>query len=185
MRALGVPALAGAIALSGCGGSSSAEPQVLPTVQPSSAAATTAAPSVSPSGKDAPTPEGAAAFARFVYAEIERAFVARDPSIVEAVSTPGCVSCKNFIESIKGVRDGNGRVEGYRIDVRVAVAPGGTGQTARVDIIRDSTANIEYDRAGRVVSKEPGLRGIEEQMNLVRVNESWRVANIIRIRVRG
>jgi hypothetical protein len=177
--------VAAALALAACGGPSDDGPRVLPTLDPSPSpsVSVSASPSAVPTG--AAAAKDAAAFATFVYEEIERAFVARDPSIVEALSAPECTSCRNFIESITGLRDTNGRVEGYTITVRSAVAPADTGQTARVDIVRDSTASVEYDSAGKVVSREPGLRGIEEQMNLERKGGSWVVTKIIRIRVRG
>jgi hypothetical protein len=178
MRALWGVALVGVVALTACG-DSSAEPRVLPSLS------APASPSASPIPTGPAAAHDAAEFARFVYAEIERAFIERDPAIVEAISTPQCESCRRFIDSIAGLRDSNGRVEGYRITVRTAVAPADSGTTARVDVIRDSTASVEYDAAGKVVSREPGYRGIEEQMDLVRQGATWRVTSIIRIRVTG
>jgi hypothetical protein len=136
-------------------------------------------------GINAPTPEGAGAFATYYYAQVQRAFATGDASTLRAISLPECQSCQNVIASVTDIAAGGGRVDGYRITVTAAVAPATTGVSARVDVIRNSTANTEYDKAGKVVSREPGHKGIEEQMNLVRVDGTWRVQKILRIRVRG
>ena len=182
MRALAGVAVLAVVALTGCA-DSSAEPRVLPSL--SVAPSPSAVPSPTPTGKDAPTPEGAAEFAKFVYAEIQRAFVERDPTIVEVLSTPSCTSCRRFVDSITSVRDNGEHVEGYVITVRTAVAPATDGKTARVDVIRDSTGGAFVDAAGKVIERQAPLRGIEEQMNLVRVGRTWKIVEIERIRVRG
>jgi hypothetical protein len=179
MRALALT-LAAVAAVSACGGSSG-EPRTAPPVSTSPAAAATP----TPTGINAPGPQGAAAFATFFYGEIQRAFETGDVSMLQTYSGPECQSCKNFIDSVKGTYGAGGRVEGYRISIVTAVAPADTGATARVDVVRNSTESIEYDKSGKVVDRAPGHQGIEEQMNLVRIGSSWRVAKIILIRVRG
>jgi hypothetical protein len=180
MRALAL-ALVVAAAVAGCGGSSGETPRALPSVSSSPSAVA----SPTPTGKDAPTPEGAAEFAKYVYAQIEQAFATNNPELIKAVSLPECTSCTHLYDSAKRTADAHGRVLGYRISVVAAVAPATTGDTARVDVIRNSTANVEYDGSGKVVSREPALKGIEDQMNLRWVGGAWRVSEIVRIRVRG
>jgi hypothetical protein len=179
MRALALT-LAATAAVSACGGSSS-QPRTAPPVSASPVAAA----SPTPTGIDAPGPEGAAAFAKFFYAQVEQAFATNNPTLLEAISLPECESCQNLIKSVQAITKVGGRVDGYKITVTAAVAPASTGDATRVDVIRNSTTNTEYDAAGKVVSREPGRNGIEEQMNLRRVAGKWRVAKIIRIRVRG
>ena len=173
-----------ALVLAGCGGGAD-EPRVLPTLDASVPAVSPSAAVTVPSAAAGATPEAAAEFARYVYEQIERAFATRDPKLVEAVSMPTCESCRNFVASITEVRDSNGRVDGYRISVRAAIAPPTDGSTARVDVIRDSTGGTFLDSAGRVLERQPPLRGIEEQMDLIRVDGKWSVSAIKRIRVRG
>lgn len=183
MRARGAGVLVVAVLAAGCGGGSDAGPRVLPSLTSSPSPSPSA--SAVPTGINAPTPQGAAAFATFVYAEIQRAFETRDASGLQRVSSPSCVSCENFIESVQNIRKQGHRIEGYRIVVRTAVAPADTAATARVDVIRDSSGSVEYDADGRVVSRERALSGIEEQMDLVREGTSWKVTKITRIRIRG
>jgi predicted lipid-binding transport protein (Tim44 family) len=182
MRALALTLAATAAVVSACGGSSG-EPRTAPPVSTSPASAST--PSPEATGIDAPGPQGAAAFARFFYAQIQRAFETGDVSVLQKYSRSECETCQNFISSVNGTRAAGGRVEGYKITVLTAVAPADTGATARVDIVRNSTESIEYDKHGKVVDRAAGHKGIEEQMNLVRVNNSWQVSKMILIRVRG
>jgi hypothetical protein len=181
MRAL-VLTLAATAAVAGCGGSSSGQPRTLPAV--SASPSPSAVPSVAPTGINAPTPQGAADFARYVYAQIERAFATKDPALIQALSTPACDSCNNLIASLKRVVANNEHVVGYRITVQAAVAPATTATTARVDVIRETTGGEFISAAGRVVLREPALHGIEERMDLVRAGGTWRVAQIVRVRVR-
>jgi len=175
MRALAGVVLLGVVALAGCS-SSSAEPQVLPSL--SAAPSRSAVPSASPTGKDAPTPEGAAAFVRFFYAEISRGFAERDPSIVSALSAPTCKTCKLYIDSIAEIRDKNQRLKGGGFKILFAVAPSGSVGTARVDVQYDFARAEFVDASGKVVQTTPTTKGVEEELELIRVGGSWRIATV-------
>lgn len=183
MRAL-VLTLAATSALAGCAGSSAEQPKTLPAVT-ASPSPTAVAPSAAPTGINAPTPQGATEFAKFFYVQLEQAFATRNVALIAEISEPGCQSCNNLINSIKSAVDQRARIEGFHVTVTTAVAPAITGPTARVDVVRDSNGVTFLDANGKVLAHEPPLRGIEERMDLVRVPDGWRVAQITRVRVRG
>jgi hypothetical protein len=166
----------------GCGGSAGS-PQALPSLSP--AASASPPPSPVPTGVQAPTAQGAAEFVRFFYGQIERGFAVRDPQLVAALSLPSCTACGNYIRSMTKLRANNERAEGFKITLKSAVAPADTGRQARVDVSWSYPGATRYDASGKVIRREPATRGIEEQVDLVRVGDEWRVTEIHRIRVRG
>jgi hypothetical protein len=188
MRALVGPILAGVLGvlvLSACDGSSADEPPILPSLS-ASPSASSSAPTAMPTGRDAPTAQGAAEFAKYFYSQIETAFATRDPSLVSGLSAPGCTSCRQYVQSLTKLRNNNERVEGFDIVVSAAIAPASTTPVeTRVDVVWSYGGAKRYDAEGRLIREEPPTKGIEEQVNLVRLGNSWRVAEIKRIRVRG
>ncbi|MDX6197232.1 MAG: hypothetical protein QOJ79_383 [Actinomycetota bacterium] len=175
MRALALTVAASAALVSACGGSSG-EPRTAPPVSTSPAAASSPA----PSGIDAATPEGASEFVRFFYAEISRAFQARDPEIVRRLVLPTCKTCKLYIDSITGIRDENQRFVGGGFAIKFAVAPADAGSTgtARVDVGFDYAGGQFVDAAGKVLLSEPAEKNVEEQVALSRVDGRWKVATV-------
>jgi hypothetical protein len=177
MRALALT-LAAVAAVSACGGSSGG-PQTAPPVSSSPVAAATP----TPTGIDAPGPEGAAAFAKFFYAEIDRAYQKKDPEIVRALILPSCKTCELYIRTITRLRDKNEQFTGGGFKINFAVAPADTGgnSAARVDVGYDFGAGIFYDAAGKVIQRQPALRNVEEQVALSRVADAWRVVTVRRV----
>jgi hypothetical protein len=176
MRALAL-ALAAVAGLTACGGSSG-QPQTLPPVTTSPAAAVSPAPA--PTGINAATPQGASEFVRFFYAEISRAYQARDPEIIRALVLPSCKTCKLYIDSVTELRDKNQHFAGGGFKINFAVAPADTGSvaTARVDVGLDYGGGAFVDSAGKILSRETSQKGIEEQVALSRVGEAWRVVTV-------
>lgn len=176
-------AAAGAVALTALAACSSdpAPPSTLPSLS--------AAPSTSPSAAAVPseaaaaTPEGAAEFARFFYAQVTRGFQTQDSSLVSALSLPTCKTCSNYVRSIDSVRADKLTVEGGDFQLYLAVAPGqGQPSEARVDVGWDFTAVKYLNEAGEVVEEGPAVSRVEEQLDLVRIDGEWRVEAITRIR---
>jgi predicted lipid-binding transport protein (Tim44 family) len=175
-RRLGGAAVLCAVLLAGCS-SEREQPRTLPPVSAApSPSASEAAPV--PSAAQAETPEGASAFARFFYAEVQRAFAAKDPEIVRRLSAPGCKACDRFITSLTNLRDEGGRVTDVLYDIKAAEAPATDGQTARVTVIYDSPAIQGFDAQGNVVREEPAVTGFEEQLDLVRGAGGWLVQEV-------
>ena len=178
MRALWGVALAGAVALTGCGDSSADEPRVLPSVSPHSAS-----PSASPVPTGPAAAHDAAPFVRFFYAEISRGFAERDPEIVSNLSLPTCKTCKLYVDSITGVRDRNEHVQGATFKINFAVAPADTSATsARVDVGWDFPGATFFDATGKQIQESPAMKGVEELVNLNRIDGVWKVATVQRIK---
>lgn len=180
MRARLVPALAAlAVLAAGCSGGGDGEAS--PTLPP-----ITEAPSESPSAAAVPseataaTPEGAAAFVRFFYAQVEKAYRSKDPELVSALALPGCSACERFETSISSLRDEGQRTEGLIYDIVTSVAPPIDGDAARVDVVYNGPEVVRYDAAGNVVNREPAAEFVNEQVDLRMVDGSWRVVEVTR-----
>jgi hypothetical protein len=180
MRALAL-ALVATASLAACGGSSGNSPRTLPAV--------TASPSLSPAA--APTPQadvpaeaqpatsaGAEAFAKFFYAQTNRAFNDKNPELVSLLSAPGCGACDAYVKSIQLLRDNNERVEGYAVNVFQAVAPMVTGPEARVDVSWSAPKATSYDANGKATHSEGPFKRVNEEVRLIRINDQWRVQSI-------
>jgi hypothetical protein len=181
---LGVVVLAAG--LTACGGSSAEQPRTLPTltsVAPS--ASPTASDVVVPSAAAGETPQAAAEFAKYLYAELERGFATKDSSVIAALSLPSCKTCKLFVDSIDRLKEMNEQVTPVRFNIRSAISPGDVGGVTSVDVSYDFPGSRRTASDGTLVLDEKPQRGVEEEVDLKRVAGQWRVAAIKRIRVRG
>ena len=103
------------LASGACGGSGSAKPTVLPplpsaTVVASATPTATAVPVVVPSAAVPATPQGAAAFVRFFYGELNGAFQDGHDERIRALSDPACGTCNILAGAVQ-----TGRLAGRRI----------------------------------------------------------------------
>lgn len=160
----------------GCGGEEE-KPSSLPPVT-SAPSATPSATSAVPPSAQAETPQAAAAFARFFYAEVERAFNSKDPSIVEALSAPGCEACDLFAGSLTALRDNNERITPVDFEVVFAEAPAFSGPEARVDLAYNTVAVQRFDASGELIYEEPATKNDQVQLTLVRSGSSWLVQEV-------
>lgn len=170
-----------AVTLAAACSSAVEEPPPLPRIPSESATPTeepAALPAAVPSAAQAETPEGAAAFARFFYAEVERAYEEKDPDIVRALSAPDCRACARFMQSVADLRDTGGRTTGVIYNIRSAEVPALTGEGARVTVIYNSPAIQGLDANGMVVHEEPAVVNFEEQVELLRATTGWLVAAV-------
>ena len=164
--------------LTGCSGGGDAA-VTLPTLTPSASPAAVT-PSAVPSAATPATAQGAAAFARYFYMQIERAFAQRDPSLVAALSDASCQTCNNYIRSVTTLRDEHQRIEGKLVfTILLAEAPATDGKTARVDVIWSTPANKRYDSAGRLIHSQGPLSRVEETLELRRAGDSWMVQRVV------
>ncbi len=178
LRAVGIVAVA--VALTGC--VSDPEP---PSTLPSLTGTPSAAPSVSPlpSAISAPTPEGATEFARYFYSQVSQGFQRQDPSLVSRLSLPSCKTCANYVASIIAVKDQGLQVEGGEFDLFLAVSPAQDDpRQARVDVGWNFRRVVYKDRSGAIVDEGEPVEGVEEQLDLVRDGDEWRVKTIKRVR---
>lgn len=179
MRArLGAALLVLSLGAAGC--SSGEEPEAGPTLPP-----VTEAPSPTPDADAVPsqateaTPEGAAEFARFFYSQVERAYVEKEPRYISELAADGCVACESFVESVSQLRDEGQRIVGATYEIVSAEAPPVAGDTARVDVVYNGPEAVRYDSGNNVLNREPALTFANEQVNLILVDGSWRVQEVI------
>lgn len=165
-----------AAVLAGCSGE---DPPAV-TLPPLSVAPSPSAPSAQPvpTAAQAATPQGAAEFARFFYAQIEQAFVTRDPDRIAVLSASGCEACQAYIASLTSLRDENESVR-FDLEVIAADAPAGDMSTsARVTVIYNSGGSIRYDANGAEIAREPARRNAEQTVMLVRIDGTWKVREV-------
>lgn len=174
--AAGAAVLSVGLLLSACGGDDDG-PDVLPPIT-SSPSVTSVAPT-SPVSAFPDTPQGAAAFARFVYAEISKAYASKDPSTLQEIMSPDCDSCANFIRSVTQVRDQGLTVTNESVEVVSAETPGGQSGLINVSV-RLQTRGIRISNdAGEVLLEEQPKR-LQDRMVLQRRNSAFVVAEIER-----
>jgi hypothetical protein len=145
---------------------------------PTSLPPVTAAPvasAVVPVAAEAETSQGAAAFVRFWYAEITRAWALRDASIVERLCAPSSETCERYIASMQGTRARGERLDPVTFELTLVEAQALTGKTARVSVIYDHPVTRRFDSAGRQLSVSKARRGVQETREVVRSGRSWLV----------
>lgn len=171
VRRVAVLLLGGAL-LAGCGGADPA-PARLPKV--TAGAAGTAAPATA----TADTPAGAAAFARWFYAQVTAAFAARDPGPIRQLSLPSCALCQRYITSVSLLATRNEHTTPVLFRIRFAESPVDTdAATARVDVQYDAPASSRYDARGRLLLSERPISRANHTVLLRRVRGGWKVQAI-------
>jgi len=164
------------------GGCADEEPAAtaLPPASSAPSASVSSAPSpvAVPSAAQAETPQGAAEFARFFYAEVERAYRERDPDVVARLSAPGCEACSRFVDSLASSRDNNERVEGVVYEIRMAEAPARSSSRTVVAVVYDGPEAVRYAADGAVITREPAVTSFEEELELIRTGRSWLVQEV-------
>ncbi len=180
---MGLRAVASVVALTaalvGCASESEA-PSTLPSLTGGPSPSAAPSPASTPSAVSAPNAEGASAFGRYFYEEIEEAFATRDPGRVAALSSPDCVICKRYIDSVTALRENDEHVDDYDITVLSSDAPATSDNMARVTVIYNDSASTRKDAKGRVLDSEPGRQNVAAELVLARQGASWVVTEVRR-----
>ena len=163
------------VVLSGCT-SGEGDPTVLPPVP---SASSTSAPLQVPPEATADTAQGAAAFARFFFAEINRAYSERDPEFVRRLAASECGSCAAVATDIERLQRADHQVAGRRYIVSSAEAsPPGVDGRVIVDFRFTDDPYVERDDAKKIVKDFPAQGVQDGQAMLMRVSDEWRVSAI-------
>lgn len=180
MRARLAPA-AVALALLAAGCSDGGDGEVSPTLPPITDAPSESPTAVAvPSEATAATPEGAAEFVRFYYAQLELAYAEADPALIADISAPDCSTCNNYVESLTDLRDSGSSVEPYSIRV-TNVEPGGVADDAATTpavVMLDISEYVRLDAQGDEVTREAPVTGAVQDVRLSRSGSSWLMQEI-------
>lgn len=169
-----------AAALTACGGGSAK--QGAATLPPVTATATASASATATSGgvpasATPATTEGAAAFVRYFFAQLEQAYAERNPALIEAVSTADCKTCTNLEGAVSRLRDRNGTVSDYTFNVTDVEVPGVTPDQDTVQALATLSTSqyVEKDSAGAETKRLAGEDNTLNNLTLKRVAGAWRV----------
>ena len=141
-----------ALALGGCSGILAVDPTPSPT--PSA----TPSPSYSvPAEARAHTPEGAAAFARFYYQQLNRSYTQPAAHLLPPLGASTCEACASYNEFTKGLVDRGERVDPAPVEmVKVIVKKGSTSDRAIVEVqMRQVAAKVLDAKNAVVTTQEP------------------------------
>ena len=185
-------------AVSGCSGAPSASPTLsplptassTPTGSPTASSPTTAAstsvtsPATAGSGApplDTPfTREGAESFARYWFAEFDRAYAQLDPSIIAAISTPTCVSCQAYLRDLRDTKAaGQSYQQGERALLFVVSALF-EGNSTSVLVTFATKELLVVDASGVVIQRLPAEPKVVVDVDLSRRGTSWVVREVTR-----
>lgn len=158
------------ISLAGC----SADDGPGPTVLASRTASARPSPSA-PAAPSALTPQGAADFARYFFDVVETAYLTGSTATLKSLSTPECVACSRYVQSIESVYGHGGKFVGGDFNIRFAEAPAFEGAKSTVSVLVDITRTDELAADGAVVKSDPPQSRVEGNLDLTKSTGSWRV----------
>jgi thiol-disulfide isomerase/thioredoxin len=168
------------LALTACGSDDDPPAATLPPIS-SSTPTPTATPSAIPTEATAATPEGAAEFVRFFYERVERAYATKNPSLIEALTTPACDTCRRVTDAVAQLQTENASVSNYRLDVVDVAVPAVSGDMPQVNatVVLNITEFVRLDAAGNETARQPARSNAVQDLVLVRPDgEQWRVQSV-------
>ena len=169
-------ALTVALLLGGC--SDDDAPTVLPSL--------TATPSASPATVEIPaearalTPQGADAFVRFFFAQMNVAFQRSDPSLIRELTNGECETCENYAEALEAARSKGHFLRGDSFVIaNVAAAPLRAKGTF-VTVTGSVPTTVEVDQAGRVLRNVAAEGSFRFTVAVKTTPRGWAVSGIAR-----
>ena len=168
----------GALLLSGCSGGSDPGPSTLPTLSSTPTPTATLAPI--PPAATALTPQGADAFVRYFFDQMNVAFRTSNASLIDALSTPACTTCNNYEKALEAAKQKGHFLSGpsFAITAVAASPPDARGSTA--DVIGKIPARDSVDAAGKVLAHLGAQPRFYFLVTVIRRDGSWVVDDIAR-----
>lgn len=182
--------------VSGCSSAPSASPTLspLPTASstptgsptassPTTAASTSATPPAA-AGSGAPPPdtpftrEGAESFARYWFAEFDRAYAQLDPSIIKNISTADCMSCLAYQTNLNQSKAAGRSYRGGETLLRYVVSAPLADDKAIVLVNYEAKELLVVDASGQIVKRLPADAKVVVNIDLRRSSSSWLVAEV-------
>ena len=138
----------GTLLVAGCSGGSDPAPSTLPTLTSTPSPTVTLAPV--PPAATALTPQGADAFVRYFFDQMNVAFRTSNASLIDALSTPACITCNNYEKALTEASKAGHFLNGDSFKISaVAAAPPEVDHSA-VDVIGSLPARDVVDAQGKV-----------------------------------
>ncbi len=182
-------ALVVAVAVAGCSSGSEPGPVTLPPL--------TAAPSSPPSGSPSPSPtsapvrkpaeadeatgDGAVAFARLWYDEVNRSAETLNAEALRAISHRDCGSCSRLIRSLEKSAEAGETYRGGRVQLKELTPAPIKDRRAVVVVDYDVDAVTVLDRDSEVAYKGERLIGVTDRLVAKHNGEVWTVIDITRL----
>ena len=169
------------LVLSGCSGSTSDQPKVLPPVvtpsaSPSVASTASPVPVVVPSAAAAATPQGAAAFVRFFFDEVNGAFQDGRSERIRVLADASCATCNNFANAVRAAEKTDSRIVGTSFASLEVESEPPKGGLAHVTVAGTIPARQSKDRG--VVSTLPALGRFIYSVEIQRNGDGWLIREI-------
>ena len=166
----------GTLLVAGCSGGSDPTPSTLPTLTSTPSPTVTLAPV--PPAATALTPQGADAFARFFYTQLNIAFKTSNAAMVAQLSDAGCTTCKIYE---KGLRESLAAGKFFNGDtfkvIAVAAAPPDAAGSS-VDVVGQIPARDIVNAQGTPLKHITADGRFHFVLQLKRVADRWVVAEI-------
>lgn len=171
--------------MSGCSDGGASAAPTLPPVTPTTAAPPsptgTATPGPTrPPEADAPTSLGAEAFARYYIDVLNEAARTFDPGPLEAISDPGCLTCRNYAQSFRESAEGKERYDGGRLTVKTTSAVAVDENHQQVLLNYDAEALTVYNSSGAATVTNPAETNSTLAITLRRSGGTWVVVEAAR-----
>ena len=172
-------ALAALALVMGCSSEAAEEPTSLQPITASPVVPAASA-GVLPADAQAPTPEGARAFARFWFEALNKAAATGDTADLRALAHPECQACRRFAESIDFLYKDGGGIRGGVFTVTAVEAPADSAaEEVPVTVVYDVTPTDQLNRDGSVRKRIEALRQVAGEMTVVRAGGSWQVRELV------
>ncbi len=149
------------------------KPATLPPLTPTPTPSATAVPADVPSPARVHDAFGAAAFVRFYYAQLNRAWSLPNDQLLVPLSDPECGTCKTYREAATTLMTASQRIRGDSIRIISAEAPPEENGVIAVDVIFDQLQRDVVNKADDVLQALPPDTGIHETVFVRRVPSGW------------
>lgn len=184
-------ALAALVACSS--GSSDTEPAALPPAMPGSAGPPASSPSrpVTPSTRPsdptvgvptaarANTAQGATAFVRYWYEQLNLAYATLDADALDNLSDPTCQSCRGYIKNIRSIAAARQEARGVEFEVLAAEAPPLDDQIPLVSVLYRVSPYTIVSTDGQIVDESDGDDRLVADVQLKRQDDGWTTLRVI------
>jgi hypothetical protein len=129
-----------------------------------------------PSDATVHTAQGAEAFVRFYFEQLNLAFSTSDPEIVRALSHPECGTCSNYAKALAANR--NEVIQGKSFAVTSAAAAPLQREGTFVEVFGRIPARRLVDRTGKVLRALPDGGAFHFSVAALRTASGWTVRAI-------